>query len=290
MENLKYILESLLFVADAPLTLDRLKKILVEAESKEIRQALAELHEEYQQRQGGFELRQVAGGYQFRSRNVHNEWIKRLIEPSPVRLSKAALETLAIIAYKQPVIRSDVEHIRGVDCGGVLRVLLERQLVRVLGRKEIPGRPLIYATTKKFLEVFDLKDLKDLPSPKEIETFGQAINDGQVEVGEDELSESASDSDNSLAETSGSADYTESGDSEDESFADSDESEPESSESADDYSERETDSEDDFEKSIESQVDAALGVDPEGGTEEVTETVSDNEVVSQNEGSASERD
>jgi segregation and condensation protein B len=112
-----------------------------------------------------------------------------LIEPSPVRLSKAALETLAIIAYKQPVIRSDVEHIRGVDCGGVLRALLERQLIRVLGRKEIPGRPLIYATTKKFLEVFDLKDLKDLPSPKEIETYSQAINDGLVEVVESDETE-----------------------------------------------------------------------------------------------------
>jgi segregation and condensation protein B len=182
MENLKHVLESLLFVADEPLTLERLKKIVREAESREIRQALKALQEEYRQRRGGFDLREIAGGYQFRSRNVYNEWITRLIEPSPVRLSKAALETLAIIAYKQPVIRSDVEHIRGVDCGGVLRVLLERQLIRVLGRREIPGRPLIYATTKKFLEVFDLKDLKDLPSPKEIETFGQAINDGQVEV------------------------------------------------------------------------------------------------------------
>jgi segregation and condensation protein B len=186
MENVKHILESLLFVADEPLTLERLKKIVMEAESAEIRQALKELQEEYRLRQGGFDLREIAGGYQFRSRNAYNQWITRLIEPSPVRLSKAALETLAIIAYKQPVIRSDVEHIRGVDCGGVLRALLERQLIRVLGRKEIPGRPLIYATTKKFLEVFDLKDLKDLPSPKEIETFSQAINDGQVEVVEGE--------------------------------------------------------------------------------------------------------
>jgi segregation and condensation protein B len=87
-------------------------------------------------------------------------------------LSKASLETLAIVAYKQPIIRSDIEHIRGVDCGGVLRMLLERKLVRVLGRKEIPGRPLIYATTKFFLELFDLRDLKDLPTLKEIEALG----------------------------------------------------------------------------------------------------------------------
>ena len=94
-----------------------------------------------------------------------------------MRLSKASLETLAIVAYKQPVIRSDIEQIRGVDCGGVLRMLLERKLIRVLGRKEIPGRPLIYATTKFFLELFDLRDLKDLPTLKEIEALGETAPD-----------------------------------------------------------------------------------------------------------------
>ncbi len=86
------------------------------------------------------------------------------------------METLAIIAYKQPIIRSDIEHIRGVDCGGILRMLLERKLIRILGRKEIPGRPLIYATTKQFLEVFDLKDLKDLPTTEEIEKLGNTAD------------------------------------------------------------------------------------------------------------------
>ncbi len=87
------------------------------------------------------------------------------------------METLVIIAYKQPIIRSDIEHLRGVDCGGVLRVLLERKLVRVLGRREIAGRPLIYATTKHFLEVFDLKNLKDLPTPREIEELGASLSE-----------------------------------------------------------------------------------------------------------------
>lgn len=91
--------------------------------------------------------------------------------PPQTKISKAALETLAIIAYKQPIIRSEVEHIRGVDSGGVLRILLEKNLIKILGRKEIPGRPLIYVTTKHFLEVFDLKDLKSLPTPKQIEAF-----------------------------------------------------------------------------------------------------------------------
>jgi segregation and condensation protein B len=169
MEDLKNIIESLLFVAEEPLSIDRIKKLLTPVGTAEIRTALGSLTEEYETRAGGFYLREVAGGYQLRTRPVYNEWVKKLLQPKPPRLSKAALETLAIVAYKQPIMRSDVEHLRGVDCGGVLRVLLERNLIRVLGRKEIPGRPLIYGTTKRFLEVFDLKDLTDLPTPKEIE-------------------------------------------------------------------------------------------------------------------------
>ena len=182
MDDIKNIIESLLFVADEPLTIDRLKKIISGAESRELREVLEELEADYETRQGGFFLKQVAGGYQIRTRPEYMEWIKRLLQPRPQRLSKAALETLAIIAYKQPVIRSDVEHIRGVDCGGILRVLLERKFVRVLGRKDIPGRPLIYATTKRFLEVFDLKNLKDLPTPKEIEEFGSALSEEKDET------------------------------------------------------------------------------------------------------------
>jgi segregation and condensation protein B len=171
MEDLKNIIESLLFVAEGPLTIDRIHHILQHAERKKIRKALNALSEEYEARKGGFTLHEVAGGYQIRTRLKYKEWIKRLIQPKTPRLSKAAIETLAIIAYKQPIIRSDIEHVRGVDCGGILRMLLERKLIRVLGRKEIPGRPLIYATTRQFLEVFALKDLKDLPSPQEIEAL-----------------------------------------------------------------------------------------------------------------------
>ena len=174
MEDIKNIIESLLFVAEEPLTLDRFKQILTQAETKQIRNALDEISTEYKERNGGFYLHEVAGGYQVRTRPEYTPWIKRLIQPKPFRLSKAALETLAIVAYKQPVIRSDVEQVRGVDCGGVLRVLLERGFIRILGRKEIPGRPLIYGTTRRFLEVFDLKTLKDLPTPKEIEELGNA--------------------------------------------------------------------------------------------------------------------
>ncbi|MDY6791392.1 MAG: SMC-Scp complex subunit ScpB [Thermodesulfobacteriota bacterium] len=177
MENLKYIIESLLFVAQEPLSVDRLKRVLNTAGANDIKNALKELTDEYEARKGGFYLNEVAGGFQIRTRSEYTSWIKRLIQPNPPRLSKASLETLAIIAYKQPVIRSDIESLRGVDCGGILRVLLKRKFIRVLGRKELPGRPLIYATTKRFLEIFDLKDLKDLPTPKEIEELGNSPTD-----------------------------------------------------------------------------------------------------------------
>ena len=181
-ERLKYIIESLLFVSETPLTMDQLKGILEGEETASIRAAIEVLTAEYEQRDGGFVLKQVAGGYQFRTQGRYNEWIKRLIRPNAPRMSKAALETLAIIAYNQPIIRSDIEHIRGVDSGGVIRMLMERKLIRVLGRKEIPGRPLIYATTRHFLEVFELKDLKDLPTPREIEELSRSQLEEQPEM------------------------------------------------------------------------------------------------------------
>lgn len=186
MDDLKNIIESLLFVADEPLNVERLKKIIPQTDTREIRQALSDLASAYDSRQTSFYLDEVAGGYQLRTRPAYTEWIRRLVQPKPARLSRAALETLAIIAYKQPVIRADIEHVRGVDSGGVLRMLMERKLIRILGRKEIPGRPLIYATTKLFLEIFGLKDLKELPSPQEIEALGADENnalEGQKHAG-----------------------------------------------------------------------------------------------------------
>jgi segregation and condensation protein B len=175
MEDLKNIIESLLFAAEEPLTVDKLRAIIETVDSKDIRATLQLLADDYAQRKGGFWLREVAGGWQIRSRPEYHEWIKRMLQPSPQRLSRAALETLALIAYKQPIIRADIEHIRGVDCGGVLRQLMERKLIRVLGRREIAGRPLIYATTKLFLEMFDLKNLNDLPTPLEIAELGNTL-------------------------------------------------------------------------------------------------------------------
>jgi segregation and condensation protein B len=190
MDSLKNIIECLLFVAEEPLTVAAIRSVVDIADTAEIRQALKALAGEYAERNGGFLLKEVAGGWQFRTRPEYTEWMKRFLKPHPPRLSKAALETLAVIAYKQPIIRSEVEAIRGVDCGGVLRMLMERKLIRILGRKEIPGRPLIYATTKMFLEVFDLKDLKDLPTPKEIEELTKTALDEAQETGPAEGEES----------------------------------------------------------------------------------------------------
>jgi len=173
MDNLKAIVESLLFASDTPITIDRIKSVLEVTDRKVIREALTSLVEEYESIKRGFFLTEVAGGFQFRTRPEFREWIRRLKETRPARLSRAALETLAIIAYKQPVLRSDLEYLRGVDCGGTLRTLLERKLIRVLGRKNLPGRPIIYGTTKQFLELFDLKDLSGLPTLQDLKDLGE---------------------------------------------------------------------------------------------------------------------
>ncbi len=190
-QPIEFIIESLLFVSRDPLSIEQMKKVLSDSDTQGIRQALQNLAEAYETRKGGFFLTEVAGGFQLRTRPEYREWVKRLIQPPAVRLSRAAMETLAVAAYKQPVIRSDIEHIRGVDCGGILRMLLERKLIRVLGRKKIPGRPLIYATTKQFLELFDLKNLTELPTPKEIEALGDDMPE-EIEPQPDKVVENTS--------------------------------------------------------------------------------------------------
>jgi segregation and condensation protein B len=165
------IIESLLFTAEAPLSTDRLCELLHEFEREEIKAALTGLVDSYHGRAGGFELVEVAGGWQFRTRPVYHNYISRHIKTRTAKFSQSALETLAIVAYRQPITRAEVEHLRGVDCGGVLKSLLEKHLVRILGKKDIPGRPLIYGTSKEFLEIFGLKDLKSLPTLKEIQAL-----------------------------------------------------------------------------------------------------------------------
>jgi segregation and condensation protein B len=167
--EIKAVLEALLFVSDAPVPRRRMEAVLEGfAAPEEIAQALAQLELDYQSPERALTLAQVGGGYQLRTRAELAPWLKRLNEVKPVKFSQAALETLAVVAYRQPVLRSDVEEVRGVDSGGVLKALLDRTLIRIVGRKDIPGRPLLYGTTPEFLEFFGLKDLSALPTLKEL--------------------------------------------------------------------------------------------------------------------------
>jgi segregation and condensation protein B len=170
MDNsFKLIIESLLFSSSEPLTPQQIRELLPERDLKEIKIALTELKADYEHMRRSFTLREVAKGYQFCTLPRFKPYVATMLSSTQSRLSKAALETLAIIAYKQPIMRQEIERLRGVDVGGILRMLLKKGLVRIVGRKRLPGRPIIYGTTRKFLEVFDLKDLSSLPTLKEIE-------------------------------------------------------------------------------------------------------------------------
>ena len=185
MNQVLAIIESLLFASEVPLSLAKIKSILSMYTHVEITEALEQLRQEYAGDGHGFFLAEVAQGYQFRSKPEYGEWIRKLKRITPARLSQAALETLAIIAYKQPILRTEIESIRGVDVGGVLRLLLEKKLIKILGRKNVPGRPIIYGTTQRFLEVFSLKDISSLPTMEEI---GE-MTDSHTTVGDEEGSE-----------------------------------------------------------------------------------------------------
>ena len=171
-KQLKLIIESLLFAADKPLLVRDIQGVLPDTELPEIVETLETLRQEYEAMERSFSLKQVAQGYQIRTKPDYAPYVLRMTKRSSARLSPAAMETLAIIAYKQPMIRQEIEQFRGVDTGGILRTLLEKNLIRIMGRKHLPGRPLIYGTTRKFLEVFDLNNLESLPKLKEIKEFG----------------------------------------------------------------------------------------------------------------------
>ncbi len=166
------IIDAMIFASDAPLSAQRIKQLLDEDSPdgislKEIRQAIDEINQDNKIQRRGFFLQEVAGGYQFRTRPNYAAWVKKLKKARPFRLTQPTLETLAIIAYRQPIIRAEIEKIRGVDSGGVIKALLERGLVKIAGRKNIAGRPFLLGTTSRFLEVFGLERLSDMPSLKE---------------------------------------------------------------------------------------------------------------------------
>lgn len=167
-ERLIGILESVLFACAEPITLGRLADVIAGPTRGELRAALAALAARTESERRGMRLVEVAGGYQFRTAPEHAEWVRRLFQQRPWRLTRATLETLAIVAYKQPITRAEIEAIRGVDVDSVLASLLARKLVKIVGRKEVIGRPLLYGTTRQFLEVFGLRDLAALPGLTEI--------------------------------------------------------------------------------------------------------------------------
>jgi len=163
--QLKHLVEALIFASDRPLTVQRLRQLTRVGDVRRLEQSLVEISDDYRDR--GLILQQVSGGYQFRTRTQFSAWVQQLIAGRPVRLSRAQLETLAIIAYRQPITRPEIDDIRGVDSSATLKLLIDRMLIRVLGKREEVGRPMLYGTTKEFLDFFSLGDLRELPTLRE---------------------------------------------------------------------------------------------------------------------------
>jgi segregation and condensation protein B len=173
MENIQAIIEALVLVSETPLALEKICAVLNEVEKSQVKDALDKLIVEYEERRSGICLQEVAGGYQFRTRAELSTWVKKLKVSKPASLSPASLETLAIVAYRQPIVKAEIESIRGVDVSAPLKGLLDKKLVRIVGRKDVPGKPIIYGTTRRFLEVFNLKDLSELPTLRELKELNQ---------------------------------------------------------------------------------------------------------------------
>ncbi|WP_321370769.1 SMC-Scp complex subunit ScpB [uncultured Desulfuromusa sp.] len=176
MDDLKRLVEAFIFAADSPLSLDRLSTFLEQPKAT-LRPIVLELQQEYGSEKHGFFLAEVAGGYQFRTSEEFAPSLRKLNRTRAPRFSRAALETLAIVAYRQPATRAEIEYLRGVDSGGVMKTLLDKSLLRILGKKDIPGRPLMYGTSRQFLELFGLRDLNDLPTLKEFAALAPELEE-----------------------------------------------------------------------------------------------------------------
>jgi segregation and condensation protein B len=178
--EIKKILEALIFASDTPITENRIKNVVMELDSAQINDIVNELNSEYDQNGHAFKIAQLAGGFQFVTRSEYAQYIKKYYKGrAKSRLSRAALETLAIVAFKQPISRPEIDSIRGVNSDGVVKNLLERNLICITGRSEHIGRALLYSTTPEFLQYFGVNDIADLPKPKEIE---ELLGSGQEEL------------------------------------------------------------------------------------------------------------
>jgi segregation and condensation protein B len=180
--HLRGLLEALVFASDRPMKTGELAR-LASAPTRQVREVMAELRAESLNR--GVVLEEVAGGWLFRTNAQYAPFVRELTGGRPVRLTRAQLETLAIAAYRQPITRPEIDDIRGVDSGATLKLLLERDLVRILGKKDEPGRPLLYGTTTHFLEFFNMKSLKDLPTLREFtELSDESLRVAEAELGD----------------------------------------------------------------------------------------------------------
>lgn len=186
LQHVKGVVESLLFVNEKPVILDQIKNVLDTVSTTDIKKALSELQQDYENQKSGITIVEIAGGYQMLSNPLYAPYLRIFYKTKhKEKLSKPSLESLAIIAYKQPVTRSDIEVIRGVNSDGVVGHLLSKELIKVIGRKDVPGRPFVYGTTKQFLEYFGLKSLDGLP---ELEEF-PALQPSEESIITDDLDE-----------------------------------------------------------------------------------------------------
>lgn len=186
MEELKRIVEALLFASPDPIGVGRVKAIVPGIENQQVIEVVGQLRDDYTREDRSFQIVEVGGGFQITTKPEYAIWVGKLLETRSVhRLSKAALETLAVVAYKQPCLRSTIESVRGVNVDSVLRTLMERNLLRIVGRGEGPGRPLLFGTTRDFLLQFGLSRLSDLPKMEEIDQLVGEKADGEPEEGED---------------------------------------------------------------------------------------------------------
>lgn len=185
------IVEALILSSAEPLSAAKIAEIIPYCKEGQAKDLVNELNTEYAEQDRAFEIWEVAGGYQLRTRAEFSGYLQKLQKERALRLSQAALETLAIIAYRQPVTRAEIEEVRGVDAGAITKSLLERHLIRIAGQREVPGRPMLYATTRRFLEVFGLDRIKDLPTLRELDELAREQGLLETTPESDALAESA---------------------------------------------------------------------------------------------------
>ncbi len=182
-QALKGIIEALLFVSRDPLPLEKITEVLAGPSQETVQDAMTALRRSYDEEDRGIHIAELAGGYIMMTQPDCAPWIAKLTTiKASAKVSRSALETLAIIAYRQPIVRAEIEHLRGVETSGVLRTLLDQKLVRIVGRKDIPGRPMMYGTSRMFLRKFGLRDLRDLPPLREFQELGQGETDDLLDT------------------------------------------------------------------------------------------------------------